>query len=294
MRKRIFTFWENKKGESSPPAYLELCMETWRNNIPGLELVVINHDNLYEWIDEDYITRDDLRRMSLPQQKDAISYWIIYKYGGVFLDADTIIIKDIFEEIEKLDDKLYFFGSPESRVVHVGALFCKQTRNKALFLCIYKAQKVLEENRKTISSYTGYKIIEFLKSIRRVILGRKTEIGFFLPGLTFGNCIVNPILRDSQFVDNVGIIDRVESGAIIESSFYFNKGKYGKMKNYRDFYFGKNDIDLADVINKIDFGLSCLHNTWTPKEYKQYDYKTIKEDKSLMSKLLMYALQEKE
>jgi len=293
MEKRIFTFWENKKNALSLPPYIELCMETWRNNIPGLELVVVNYDNLYDWIDEDYIKSKDLRGLLLPQQKDVIQYGLIHKHGGVFLDADTIIVKDIFDEIEKLDDKLYFFGNPKKKFVNVGAMICKKAGNEALAHCKLVSRMTIKENKRLFSRYNTIKIKGFVYRNIKVVLKAiiknyhpSVDNGFYLPLGAFGNCIVNPVLREARFSDCTGIIERSESGTLLEWLFL----KKSKKEGYLELYFGENDIELSDIVNKMKFGLVCLHNSWTPEDYKKFDYKTIKEDKSLMSRLLMYAL----
>jgi len=294
--KRIFAFWVNKNNKLSIPPYLDLCMETWKKSIPDLELVIINYDNLYEWIDEDYLSKKELKTLTIPQQKDAVSYALLYKHGGVFLDVDTIIFKDIYTEIEKLDDRLYLFGR------HLGALICKKAGNEALLHCMNTVKKTLEKENKLKSFFTAYKIKQFLKNLMKIALGvfvikyRGTKLRWLLPWSATGNAVINPVMRNPNFSSSVGVIDHIKTGAIIERSFFDNKGQSesdNRKQNYLDFYFEENNIKITDVIEKASFGMALLHNSWTPTGYKELDYQAIKSDKSLLSRLLMFVLEQR-
>ena len=99
--KRIFTYWVSMPGRDIP-AYVQLCMQTWFEHIPDLELIVLNYENVNEWLDNVIDFRRFIR-LPPPAQSDIISFILLAKHGGIFMDADTIVTKDIFAEIEKFD-----------------------------------------------------------------------------------------------------------------------------------------------------------------------------------------------
>ena len=50
----IFTFWEPKE---KMPAYLKLCMKTWKKYLPDYEIIQLNFDNLSEYLPDDIVKR---------------------------------------------------------------------------------------------------------------------------------------------------------------------------------------------------------------------------------------------
>lgn len=103
MSRKIFTFWEGKK-----PAYIELCMQTWK-----FPYVVLNYKNLNEYTD---LKADaSLKRFTLPQIADAVRVHVLRDQGGYWLDADTIMITG------KLPEET-LIGYPDKRECTIGYL----------------------------------------------------------------------------------------------------------------------------------------------------------------------------
>lgn len=258
--KRIFTYWVNMPG-SQMSQYIRLCMQTWHENIPDVEVIVVNQENIFKWIDPFFDMRA-FTALSLPMQSDIVAYAVLYQHGGVFMDADTIITKNIFEEIEAFErNKVYFFGYPESKAVHLAFIACLKARNKGLLACV--------EQEKTL--------------LRELLEKGSMNIEWH----TFGNSIINNVIKDEALSDTVRILDRVETGAILEASFLHDQNPG---TNYIDFYFKENDIPFEDVLDKIKFGAICLHNSWTPPAYQEFTLEQIWGSQLMLSKLLRHAL----
>lgn len=85
MAEQIFTFWE---GEL--PAYIELCMRTWK-----FSYTVLNYDNLHKYTSFDI---SSAKRFSLPQIADCVRVHVLRDNGGYWLDADTIMLGDLPSE----------------------------------------------------------------------------------------------------------------------------------------------------------------------------------------------------
>ena len=77
----IYTFWEGQM-----PSYIKLCMDTWK-----FPYTVINYANLKEYTDFDI---ENAKRFSLPQIADCVRVHVLRDQGGVWLDADTVMITD--------------------------------------------------------------------------------------------------------------------------------------------------------------------------------------------------------
>ena len=264
--KRIFTYWVNDEG-CSMPAYLQLCMETWVKNIPDLELVIINHDNLTEWIDDSQWIDSSrnlarFKRIGYMCQSDIVSELVLTRHGGVFMDADTIITKDIFDEINKLDpDKLVAFGNPETRGIHVAILIALNPGNRYLSAVSQEAVKRVD-----------------------TLPPPPTTMNWDY----FSNTIYDSIDSIISGKDYLHVLDRMESGNIIESHYFRGLDTMGQ---YVRFYFEPHKISVKEALKKVKFGAVSLHNSFTPDAYKALTREQVLDDKNYMlSKILKHVL----
>lgn len=257
MKKRIFTYWVNKTGEEMPD-YIKMCMESWRRHIEDLEIIVLNHENLSKWID---LTMDfeAFKRVTLPMQSDIVSYYVLYKHGGIYMDADTIVTKDIFEQIAQFNEnKIYTFGNPKERTIHVAFIASLKKNQKMLFSGIKKAQS----------------------NMSKLIRGQIS-----ISWDVFSNSIYHELIRNDE-KKVFEIMDRIECGGILETVMQTGN----PAKDYFEFYFNNNDTDIEYIMNKIKFGVVLLHNSWTPDEYKKITRDTILNDNRMLSRLLKYSI----
>lgn len=98
----IFTFWEGKM-----PAYIELCMKTWK-----LPFTVLNYKNLHEYTD---LNIEPVKRFTMPQIADCVRVHVLRDNGGYWLDADTIMITDKLPQTNMV-------GNPLTRMNTIGFL----------------------------------------------------------------------------------------------------------------------------------------------------------------------------
>jgi len=85
----VYSYWE---GPKSP--WIELCLETLRRNVPGIKILtpgdfrVMYHghcDVRFAWFDKQ---RPNVK-------SDFIRAWILYNFGGIWVDADCIAFRDL-------------------------------------------------------------------------------------------------------------------------------------------------------------------------------------------------------
>lgn len=100
----VFTFWEGPM-----PAYIRLCMETWRG---PYKITVLNYKNIYAYTEFDV---ERAKRFTLPQIADCVRAHILRDNGGYWLDADTIMLSDRLP-------KENMIGNPHSRTNTIGFL----------------------------------------------------------------------------------------------------------------------------------------------------------------------------
>ncbi len=100
----IWMYWETKPG-SFKPGYIDLCIDSVKFNCGKcFNVIVLDNHKIYSYIPEikDAKFMAKLNRLSLPQKVDYYRYILLEKYGGVWIDADILILKCICPYYDKL------------------------------------------------------------------------------------------------------------------------------------------------------------------------------------------------
>lgn len=89
----IWMYWENKPGKDKPK-FLQLCYQTIQKKCQNsFNIILLNEKTVYNYLPN---LRNDLDKyLSIPQKADYIRLSLLYKYGGIWIDSDTIVIKDL-------------------------------------------------------------------------------------------------------------------------------------------------------------------------------------------------------
>lgn len=102
---KIFLYWENKQGLTKRPEYLDLCFESVKKNCSNnFDIILLNEKTVYDYLPD--LRKDLDKKLSIPQKTDYIRYHLLYKYGGIWLDTDIIVIQDLmplYKRLEKYD-----------------------------------------------------------------------------------------------------------------------------------------------------------------------------------------------
>ena len=102
----IWMYWENKPNMTKYP-YLDLCYKTILKNSPNFEIRLLDKKSVKKYIPD---LRDDINKcMNIPQKTDYIRLKLLYMYGGIWIDSDTIMINDLMPLLKKLK-KYDFIG----------------------------------------------------------------------------------------------------------------------------------------------------------------------------------------
>lgn len=253
---KIYTYWVNQNNQQAP-IYIRMCIKTWEKYIPNLELIVINEKNVSEYIADD-IDLDSFNKLSLPQQSDVVSVAVLSKFGGVFIDADTIMTKDVTHNfLNKRRNVFYSFGYPDKNAIHLAIMWCMEKNNPILV----RWYEIIKEKMNALPKYIKWDYV--------------------------GNSIIKGILNDERYKEDFEIIDRSSSGNIIESIF---KPSVDSFKAYTEFWFGSEITSPEDIINKSNAGAISLHNSWTPYDFKRKSIEDVIDSKNTLSVLLCYLL----
>lgn len=117
-RPPLWAYWELKPGKTSPPPYIVLCLETIRRNCASTyDVRILNEISVRDYLPD---LRTDIDQLGLAMKADYIRVALLHRYGGVWLDADTIAITDLREIRDKLADYDYVGFGCTGLICHTG------------------------------------------------------------------------------------------------------------------------------------------------------------------------------
>ena len=118
----IWMYWETMPGKKKP-GYIDLCIDSVKFNCGKcFDIRILDNKTIYEYLPE--IKNIDLSHLNLPQKVDYYRYSLLEKYGGVWLDADILVLKCICPFYNKLKNSDYVgFGCGYDKKI------CKETMN---------------------------------------------------------------------------------------------------------------------------------------------------------------------
>lgn len=98
----LWQYWDNKEGVETP-AYIKLCLKTVDLKCSNsFEIIRLNEDNILKYLPEMVYYQKELNNMIIAHKVDIYRIFLLYKYGGLYLDADIICLRDPIEIIDKL------------------------------------------------------------------------------------------------------------------------------------------------------------------------------------------------
>ena len=119
IKKNIFTFWEPKE---KIPGYLQLCIKTWKKILPEYNITILDYETTNVLLGETIFSNIICKEMAKSKQADAIRVAILKKYGGIWMDADTIILNSEF--IKKFHNyELGMFGVEKDKYQFIGFIY---------------------------------------------------------------------------------------------------------------------------------------------------------------------------
>jgi len=118
----VWTFWQNFNNNIIPP-YIDLCIDTMRKFCQNdkFELHIVNYENLEQYLPNirkdifkiEYtfdnppsgVSKEKLKTRKIGIIADYIRLCLLKEYGGIWTDADNIILKELTEISDHLITK---------------------------------------------------------------------------------------------------------------------------------------------------------------------------------------------
>lgn len=96
-------WWCWLQGEENCPPLQKACLESLRKNLKDREIIVINKDNLYEYIDMPEYIKEKYRKkiISNTHFSDLVRLQLLTKYGGTWIDSTAYCTGDDKELFDK-------------------------------------------------------------------------------------------------------------------------------------------------------------------------------------------------
>ena len=101
----IWQYWETLPGKKKP-GYIDLCLESvYHNCHKCFNIIVLDNKSVFKYLPElnNQIQKNKLNKLLLPQKVDYYRYCLLEKYGGVWIDADILVLKCILPYYQKLE-----------------------------------------------------------------------------------------------------------------------------------------------------------------------------------------------
>lgn len=268
-KNNIFTFWEPR---NKIPGYLKLCIKTWEKYLPQYKINILDYEKAKEYIGEKLFSKIVCKNMTMRVQADAIRVALLNKYGGIWLDTDTIVFNGkFFEQFRNYE--LAMIGENKKKIQYIGFIYANNSSLIKIWLNQIidriKYYKYILSNKQNTKSWNNS--------------WDKVNSLFYL-----GYHIINPLLKnitDKRYF-------RLDSSSIntFPERTLFKNISSDDLKLYKIFYFEKGD---PEIIIKKSKGFILLHNGVTPKKYKDMTEAEFLNEDILLSKLLSKLLEEK-
>ena len=151
------------------PAIIQKCIDSWHKKLPGYEFMLWNEQN-FDVSSVPY-TQEAYEAQKWAFVSDYARFYILYQYGGIYLDTDVEILKDL----SPLLTHRAFMGFESKTSVAPGLIIGTEPRNEVFknFLTLYENEHFAlpngELNQKTVVA----RITENLVSKGLILNGHK-------------------------------------------------------------------------------------------------------------------------
>lgn len=123
--RKIWILWY--QGLSEAPFIVRRCIDSWVKENPSWEVVILDKDNLGEYIVLD-LPDDKLANLSLSKQSNFVRLQLLSEYGGVWADSTTLCMRPLDDWIDDCTTSGFFaFYKPgRDRIMSSWFMACEE------------------------------------------------------------------------------------------------------------------------------------------------------------------------
>ncbi len=90
MNKTIWSYWDNDDEDDN--SIVDKCIKSWYNTNSHYKIIILNKDNIHNYIDK---FPDNFTNYSIQTKSDFYRIYLLYTYGGVWLDTSIFLNIDL-------------------------------------------------------------------------------------------------------------------------------------------------------------------------------------------------------
>jgi len=164
---KVFTYWETNKYNEYIPPYI-LCGLVSMKRAFGSQFILLSKHNLEREVDFDFSQKDFFfaglsdpvknETSRIVAKSDFLRFKYIQDHGGVWLDSDTVILKNFFCDINDLflSGKLVwhseqFFGSLPKNEIISKSVNTMLNEKRQIYGNPGRCKELIQENKKQVS-----------------------------------------------------------------------------------------------------------------------------------------------
>lgn len=153
IEKKIYYVWV---GDGKKPNIFYQCHGSWCENLKNYEIIEINEINfdMEKHLKENRFFRECYERKLWAYMSDYMRVHYMYEHGGIYLDTDMEIIKDISPLLN--EETKFFLGYENEKFLSVGIFGCEKRSPFLADVIKFYEQEIWEKPLWTIPKIFTY------------------------------------------------------------------------------------------------------------------------------------------
>lgn len=216
LPKKIWFHWY--QGEHHMPYIVKRCLASWKFHNPDWEVIFLDEDKVWEWLDKTDIPVESLRGTSEQVYANAVRVALLRRYGGVWVDATCWCRKPLSSWLLSYPGDFFAFSDPGSDRPMANWFMASLSTSYII--------KILESEYLRIFRSAG-SLKLFPADVVKEILSRSGDTGIFLdpiflqklkgyPYYLFHYLFADLIRRDSVFNEKWGGVFKISGSGPLE------------------------------------------------------------------------------
>lgn len=268
----LFYYWDDDRG-SGLPGHLELCLETWRRNGHGRNIVRVCLGNV-ETLSRGRLSGSQMRLFTPAQRSDAAMVAVLAERGGLFLDADTVLLPNFEVTRYFTPGRVAMYANIKGNTVRPLLAFAASARGHSPFM---------EQWLSTALAAVRHEQHSTLRRVRRWVRersGKRVHVRWDY----LGAAILDPLATSPAAEVGATFFDAQKRGFLPLAA----SPDYGPAL-VNGYWFGP---DSAEQFSPADYpdGIVALQNSWIPDEVRRQDATGLLRHPSRLGALLKFAL----